>query len=85
MRRSSRRPAQRLTGGSLRDGQWVRCGARLQRREAYLHGLELIRERDYDVLVPRAATADGALLLRDEPRRRRVDAILERNRRRDDR
>ena len=49
-------------------------------RAAYLDSLELIRELDFDVLVPWAATAgqpDHALTDRADTRRR-IDAIIER-------
>ena len=65
----------------LRDGEWVgrRC-SRSSDRDAYIESLELIRELDFDVLVPWAATARPALLRGHRPARtprRRIDAILE--------
>jgi glyoxylase-like metal-dependent hydrolase (beta-lactamase superfamily II) len=72
----------------LDEGEWVAAvlpGS--SDREAYIESLELIRELDFDVLVPWGATGgrpyhamtDGA------DARRRVDAILERVRRGEDR
>ena len=83
--------AQRLlfTGDtiSLRDGEWVAAVLDSSDREAYVESLELIRQLDYDVLVPWVATADGPYyaLTDKADARRRVDAILERIRRREDR
>jgi glyoxylase-like metal-dependent hydrolase (beta-lactamase superfamily II) len=83
--------AQRLlfTGDtiSLRDGDWVAAVLDSSDRDAYISSLELIRELDYDVLVPWAATAGGpyySVTGRDDARRR-VDAILQRIRRGEDR
>jgi glyoxylase-like metal-dependent hydrolase (beta-lactamase superfamily II) len=79
--------SQRLlfTGDSvyLRDGEWVGAVLGSSDRAAYLDSLELIRELDFDVLVPWAATAgqpDHALTDRADTRRR-IDAIIERVRR----
>jgi glyoxylase-like metal-dependent hydrolase (beta-lactamase superfamily II) len=83
--------AQRLlfTGDtiSLRDGEWVAAVLDSSDREAYVESLELIRELDYDVLVPWVATADGPYyaLTDGADARRRVDAILERIRHGEDR
>ena len=83
--------AQRLlfTGDTiyLRDSEWVAAVLDSSDRDAYVETLELIRELDYDVLVPWAATAGGpyyALTSRGDARRR-VGAILERIRRGEDR
>ena len=79
--------SQRLlfTGDSvyLRDGEWVGAVLGSSDRAAYLDSLALIRELDFDVLVPWAATAgqpDHALTDRADTRRR-IDAIIERVRR----
>ena len=46
----------------------VRSGARHQRPPRYMESLELIRELDFDVLVPWAATAGRPLLRDHRPR-----------------
>jgi hypothetical protein len=67
----------------LRDGEWVAAVLDSSHRDAYIASLELIRELEFDVLVPWAASAgepEYALTDRDDTRRR-IDAILERVRR----
>jgi hypothetical protein len=67
----------------LDEGEWVAAVLESSDRARYIESLELLRELDFDVLVPWAATAgqpyhaftDGA------DARRRIDAILERLRR----
>jgi glyoxylase-like metal-dependent hydrolase (beta-lactamase superfamily II) len=67
----------------LSDAEWVAAVLSSSDRGPYLESLELIRDLDFDVLVPWAATAgepfhvatDGA------DARRRIDAILDRIRR----
>jgi glyoxylase-like metal-dependent hydrolase (beta-lactamase superfamily II) len=70
----------------LRDGEWVAAVLDSSDRGAYIESLELIKQLDFDVLVPWAATADqpchGPTDRVDA--RRRIDAILERVRRGDD-
>ncbi|HEV2875181.1 MAG TPA: MBL fold metallo-hydrolase [Thermoleophilaceae bacterium] len=64
----------------LRDGEWVAAVLDSSDRAAYLESLELIRELDFDVLVPWAATADEphhAVTSRADARRR-IDAIIAR-------
>ena len=64
----------------LGDGEWVAAVLDSSDREAYLDSLELIRELDFDVLVPWAATAGGpayAVTTRDDARAR-IDAVIER-------
>jgi hypothetical protein len=64
----------------LSDGEWVAALLDSSDREAYLESLALIRELDFDVLVPWAASAGGdhyALTDRADARRR-IDAIVER-------
>lgn len=71
----------------LDDGEWVAAVLESSDRGAYIESLELIRDLDFDVLVPWAAshgepyhaTADRA------DAERRIDAILERVRRGEDR
>jgi glyoxylase-like metal-dependent hydrolase (beta-lactamase superfamily II) len=71
-----------FTGDSLylRDGEWVAGVLDSSDRDAYIESLGLIRELDFDVLVPWAATAGQpfhAVTDRADARRR-IDAILER-------
>jgi glyoxylase-like metal-dependent hydrolase (beta-lactamase superfamily II) len=64
----------------LRDGEWVAAVLDSSDRAAYLESLALIRELDFDVLVPWAASADElpyAVTSRADARRR-IDAIVER-------
>jgi glyoxylase-like metal-dependent hydrolase (beta-lactamase superfamily II) len=64
----------------LDDGEWVAAVLDSSDRQTYLESLELIRDLEFDVLVPWAAKADGpyfALTDRADTRRR-VDAIIER-------
>jgi glyoxylase-like metal-dependent hydrolase (beta-lactamase superfamily II) len=70
----------------LRDGEWVAAVLDSSDRDAYIDSLELIRELDYDVLVPWAATAEQPYyaVTSNGEARRRVDAILERIRRGED-
>ena len=64
----------------LSDGEWVPAVLDSSDRSAYRESLALIRDLDFDVLVPWAATHDGPWYARTDPedRRRRIDAILER-------
>ena len=70
----------------LRHGEWVAAVLHSSDRDTYLDSLQLIRELDYDVLVPWAATAGDAYfaLTSSGEARRRVDAIIERIRRGED-
>jgi hypothetical protein len=71
----------------LRDGEWAAAVLEgSSDRAAYLDSLTLVRELDFDVLVPWAATSGGpAHAVTDEAdARRRIDAILERVRRGED-
>ena len=77
-----------FTGDSLylRNGEWVAAVLESSDREAYIQSLELIRDLDFDMLVPWAATAGQpfhALTDRADARRR-IDAILDRVRGGDD-
>jgi glyoxylase-like metal-dependent hydrolase (beta-lactamase superfamily II) len=70
----------------LKDGEWVAAVLESSDRDLYIASLELIRELDFDVLVPWAASA-GQLyhaLTDESDARRRIDAILDRVRRADD-
>jgi glyoxylase-like metal-dependent hydrolase (beta-lactamase superfamily II) len=78
-----------FTGDSiyLREGEWVAVVlAGSSDRGAYIRSLELIRDLDFDVLVPWIATAGQPFhAVTDRANaRRRIDAILARLRRGDD-
>jgi glyoxylase-like metal-dependent hydrolase (beta-lactamase superfamily II) len=71
-----------FTGDSiyLRDGEWVAAVLDSSDRAAYVESLKLMRELDFDVLVPWNASIDRpyhAITDRADARRR-IDAILER-------
>ena len=63
-----------------------RGGARVERSRVLLESLELIKELDFDVLVPWLATAGQPFhaVTDKADTRRRIDAVLERLRRGDD-
>ena len=64
----------------LRDGEWVAAVLDSSDRATYLDSLGLIRELDFDVLVPWAASAGEqpyAVTSRADARRR-IDALIER-------
>jgi glyoxylase-like metal-dependent hydrolase (beta-lactamase superfamily II) len=64
----------------LRDGEWIAAVLDSSDRAAYVDSLELIRELDFDVLVPWAATAGDlpyAVTSRADARRR-IGAVIER-------
>jgi glyoxylase-like metal-dependent hydrolase (beta-lactamase superfamily II) len=67
----------------LDDGDWVAAVLESSDRDAYGASLELLRELDFDVLVPWAATAGRPYhaVTSGADARRRIDAILERLRR----
>ena len=70
----------------LRDGEWVAAVLDSSDRGAYIESLELIKELDFDVLVPWAASAGQpchAVTDKGDVRRR-IDAILERVRQGED-
>jgi glyoxylase-like metal-dependent hydrolase (beta-lactamase superfamily II) len=70
----------------LKDGEWVAAVLGSSDRASYIDSLELIRELDFDVLVPWAASGGQpyhAVTSRADTRRR-IDAILERLRRGED-
>jgi glyoxylase-like metal-dependent hydrolase (beta-lactamase superfamily II) len=70
----------------LRDGEWVAAVLDSSDRDAYVESLGLIRELDFDVLVPWAATAGQPFHAATDraDARRRIDAIIERLRAGDD-
>jgi glyoxylase-like metal-dependent hydrolase (beta-lactamase superfamily II) len=77
-----------FTGDSLylREGEWVAAVLESSDRGAYIESLGLIRDLDFDVLVPWAATAGQpfhAVTDRTDAGRR-IETILERLRRGDD-
>jgi hypothetical protein len=67
----------------LRDGEWRAAVLGSSDRVAYRESLELIRELDFDVLVPWAATAGEPFhaVTSHADARRRIDAIIEHLRR----
>jgi glyoxylase-like metal-dependent hydrolase (beta-lactamase superfamily II) len=71
-----------FTGDSvyLRDGEWVAAVLDSSDRAEYFASLELLRELDFDVLVPWAASAGGpsAVPTGRADAQRRLDAILRR-------
>jgi hypothetical protein len=71
----------------LDDGEWVAAVLDSSDRAAYLASLELIRELDFDVLVPWAATAGRPYhsVISSAEARRRIDAIHARVARGEDR
>ena len=77
-----------FTGDSLylREGEWVAAVLESSDRDAYIESLALIKELDFDVLVPWAATAGQPChaVTDKADAGRRIDAILERLRAGDD-
>ena len=74
-----------FTGDTIyvRDGEWVAAVLDSSDRKTYLESLELIRELDFDVLVPWAATAGDPYyaVTGNGQARRRIDKIRDRVRR----
>jgi hypothetical protein len=70
----------------LSDGEWAAAVLGSSDRAAYIDSLELIRELDFDVLVPWAATVGRPYhaVTDDADARHRIDLILERVRRGED-
>jgi glyoxylase-like metal-dependent hydrolase (beta-lactamase superfamily II) len=64
----------------LSDGEWVAAVLDSSDRAAYLDSLELIRDLDFDVLVPWAATTGDLpyAVTSNADARRRIDAVIER-------
>lgn len=64
----------------LRDGEWVPALLDSSDRSAFSASLQLIRELDFDILVPWAAGADDPPYAHTDRKdtRRRIDAILAR-------
>ena len=69
-----------FTGDSLylRGEEWVAALLDSSDRAAYLDSLRLIRDLDFDVLVPWAASADGPWHADAADRHERLDTIIER-------
>jgi glyoxylase-like metal-dependent hydrolase (beta-lactamase superfamily II) len=70
----------------LREGEWVAAVLDSSDREAYIDSLGLIRDLDFDLLVPWAATAGRPFHATTDKAdtARRIDAIIERLRRGED-
>jgi glyoxylase-like metal-dependent hydrolase (beta-lactamase superfamily II) len=71
----------------LNEGEWIAAVLESSDRPSYIESLQLLRELDFDVLVPWLATRGQpyhALTDRADAQRR-IDAILERVRRGEDR
>jgi len=62
----------------LRDGEWRAAVLPSSDRAAYLKSLALLRELDFDVLVPWAAAGASHALTDGTDARRRIDAIIDR-------
>jgi Metallo-beta-lactamase superfamily len=84
----SRRHRFLFTGDTiyLDEGEWVAAVLESSERGPYVESLELIRELDFDVLVPWAATGGQPYyeVTSQADARRRIDAILKRVRRGED-
>ncbi len=75
-----------FTGDTLflgEDGEWIAAVLDSSDRPSYVESLELLRDLDFDVLVPWAARAGEPYLTTTSgaDARRRIDAVLERLRR----
>jgi hypothetical protein len=70
----------------LREGEWVAALLGSSERRLYIESLEMIRELDFDVLVPWAATSGQPYrtIASKADAQSRIDAILERLRRGED-
>jgi hypothetical protein len=70
----------------LHEGEWVAAVLESSDRDLYIESLELIRELDFDVLVPWAATRGQRYhaVTDKSDAQSRIDAILERVRRGED-
>ncbi|THG32054.1 MBL fold metallo-hydrolase [Naasia lichenicola] len=64
----------------IEEGEWKAVVLEPSLRTAYLDSLRLVRDLDFDVLVPWGVTDDGPYLQEVDPvgKRQRIDAILER-------
>ena len=70
----------------IRDGEWIAALLGSSDRQAYIASLELVRELDFDVLLPWTASRGGPwdAMTDKADARRRIDAIIDRLRRGDD-
>ncbi|MDP9188355.1 MAG: MBL fold metallo-hydrolase [Actinomycetota bacterium] len=70
----------------LNEGEWIAAVLESSDRRRYIESLELIRELDFDLLVPWAASHDEPYYAATDraDTTRRIDAILERLRRGED-
>ena len=70
----------------LNEGEWVAVVLKSSDRAAYIESLELLRELDFDVLVPWGATRGQPYhaMTNKSDAQRRIDLILERVRRGED-
>jgi glyoxylase-like metal-dependent hydrolase (beta-lactamase superfamily II) len=62
----------------LRDGEWLAAVLGSSDRSAYLESLALLRDLEFDVLVPWAAAGPSHALTDPRDTRRRVNAIIDR-------
>jgi glyoxylase-like metal-dependent hydrolase (beta-lactamase superfamily II) len=62
----------------LRDGEWRTAVLDSSDRDAYRDSLELMRELEFDVLVPWIASGPYHALTDRDDTRRRIDALIER-------
>jgi glyoxylase-like metal-dependent hydrolase (beta-lactamase superfamily II) len=71
----------------LDEREWVGAVLESSDRDRYIQSLALIRELDFDLLVPWAATAGGPFYAHTDRghARRHIDAIIARLRRGEDR
>lgn len=71
----------------LTEGEWIAAVLSSSDREAYLESLALLRDVEFDVLVPWAATVGQPWYAETDraDARRRIDAIIDRVRRGEDR
>jgi glyoxylase-like metal-dependent hydrolase (beta-lactamase superfamily II) len=65
----------------LRDGEWRAAVLESSDRAAYLESLALLRDLEFDVLVPWAAAGPHYALTDGDDARRRIDAIIDHVRR----
>jgi glyoxylase-like metal-dependent hydrolase (beta-lactamase superfamily II) len=69
----------------LDGGEWVAAVLESSDRERYVESLELLRDLEFDVLVPWASTDEPYAVTDPADARRRIDAILARVRNGEDR
>jgi glyoxylase-like metal-dependent hydrolase (beta-lactamase superfamily II) len=78
-----------FTGDTIefQEGEWVAGLLESSDRDSYIESLELIRELDFDILVPWATTRGGPYYAATDKadRERRIGAIIDRLRRGEDR